>query len=171
MSGIQKLQTIQIYRFVALWLALLVHASVAVADSNRRPLTFEMTVAQTDGEKGREPLFNFRIVNVSDLPLRVLDVVARPDLHDAYLETVIFSVRPRVELGRFIADPGFIDDDSFVQLAPGEMLEYALPLSQTVYGMLPPGDYQAYGGFRPDPLDEQGLGYYLSTPVEFTISE
>lgn len=150
---------------------LLVYASVATAEGGGRPIKFEMTITNIVGERGSELQFNFRIVNVSDATVRILNVAERPDLHDAYLGIDISRRGPGDELETVIADPDFPDENSFIELAPGEVLEHALPLSKTVYGPLPPGDYRARGTYRPDPLGVQGLGHYVSEAVEFTISE
>jgi hypothetical protein len=147
------------------------YVSGAVADNDKKPITFEMTITQFVGKRGPEPQFNFRIVNVSDAPVRVLDIAKRPDFHDAYLGIDISRRGPGDELEMMISDPNIPDENSFTELAPGEALEYALPLSRTVYVSLSPGNYWARGTYRPEPLGEQGLGNYVSETVEFTIPE
>lgn len=151
--------------------AVLTTASNATADGAGRPITFEMTVTRVSGERGPEPHFNFRIVNVSRVPVRVLDIVKRPDFHDAYLEIRIYPQGPGVEISREISDPDLSLENAFTELAPGQALEFALPLSRTVYGRLPPGDYQAHGVYRPDPMEDRELGTYFSDIMEFSISE
>lgn len=164
---------VRIWRFllVAVAATLVGAASNAAAEDAARPITFEMTVMRISGERGPEPQFNFRIVNVSRAPVRVLDIVKRPDFHDAFLSINISCRGPGGELARDISDPDLSLENAFTELAPGQSLEFALPLSRTVYGRLPPGEYWAHGVYRPDPMEEHGLGTYISEIVEFRISE
>jgi len=98
---------------------------------------------------GARPQF---VITVSPIATaqRILKFAERSDLRHNYAEVIVTASRKRVEVPRFISDPGPTSEGDYVQLNPGQRLEFkhdGMPYALTE---LPPGNYSAVVRLRAD---------------------
>lgn len=124
----------------------------ANAMADERLLNLHLTVSwgKVNGEK--IPFFDIKITNISHTPIRALDVRNRPDFIDSYCDVQITPLTRDFELSRSISDPNIINDTDFIELAPGQSVEFKEIILPIDYRELVPGRYKAYAIYRVDPI-------------------
>ena len=81
---------------------------------------------------------------------RIMKFAERSDLRHNYAELIVTANGKRVDVRRFISDPGPTSDGDYVQLNPGQALKFmhdGMPYDLTE---LPPGTYSAVVRLRTD---------------------
>lgn len=128
-------------------------ADRATANGHTQIIDMKLTVSWREDADPRIPYFNIKITNVSDMSMRVLDIRERPDFVDLYCDVVIVPLDMDFEIERAIADPNVINEADYVELAPGESLEFKSILLPIDYQTLIPGKYKAHAVYRIDPVN------------------
>ena len=130
----------------------------------------DMKLTLTWGKEGNYeiPYFNIVITNISDKRVRALDIRNRPDFVDSYVNVDIVPLDRSFELSRAIADPNEINDNDFVELSPGEILEFKSIILPIDYREIVPGKYVAQAEYRIDPV-RWPLEIYKSDEVIFEM--
>ena len=132
------------------------------------PIELQLTVTWGVVNNSKIPLFNIAITNVSTAQIRVLDVRNRTDFVDSYLDVQIVPLDRNFELSRAISDPNEINEIDFVELSPGEILEFKSIMLPIDYRELVPGQYIAQGVYRIAPT-RRPLEIYKSDEVIFEM--
>src|SRR5687767_8429704 len=130
-------------------LALLVGSASVLAPKSPqicRGFAATLRVMPTTFQRGTQPRFAVVLKNLSEKPVRLLDVRdgRRPDLAQSYYEIIIEQNQRAVkDLPRAISDPGPVEAADFFALSPGAIVEAPLttPLDLSA---LPGGRYSAH---------------------------
>ena len=114
---------------------------------------------------GARPQF---VVTVSPITTtqRIMKFAERSDLRHNYAELIVTENGKRVDVSRAISDPGPTSDGDYVQLNPGQRLEFkhdGMPYTLTE---LPPGNYSAVVRLRADWRLEAATSNTVSFVVE-----
>ena len=114
---------------------------------------------------GAPPQF---VVTVSPITAtqRIMKFAERSDLRHNYAELIVTANGKRVDVTRFISDPGPTSDGDYVQLNPSQRLEFkhdGMPYALTE---LPPGTYSAVVRLRADWRVEAVTSNTVSFAVE-----
>jgi len=157
------------FTLVAFLLLLMLPAGNPVeAASDLPPVEIKLTLTWKSEENGKIPYFDMAVTNVSDTPIRALDVRNRPDFIDSFCDVQIAPLDKSFELSRMISDPNIIDDADYVWLAPGESVEFKAIKLPIDYRELVPGKYTAQGVYRIDPI-RRPLLIYKSEEIVFEM--
>lgn len=149
-------------------------ASVQVPKSPQicRGVEATLRVMPTTFRRGTRPSFAVVLKNVSEKPVRLLDVRdgRRPDLAHSYYE-VIFEQNDRAlkDLPRAISDPGPVEAADFFVLSPGAIVEAPLTTPADL-SVLRGGQYSAQVRITLDPFSER-IPKCLSARTSFTVSK
>ena len=143
--------------FLVLLILLVGNPVTAATDSS--PVEIRLTVTWNSGRSGKIPYFDMAITNVSDTPIRALDVRNRTDFIDSFCDVQIAPLDESFELSRMISDPNVIDDTDYVWLAPQETVEFKAIQLPIDYRELVPGKYTAQAVYRIDPIQRPLLIY------------
>jgi hypothetical protein len=152
-------------------------AEAALAEAQRaldgparhgKPLSLSLEVVEPAIGVGTTPTFRLTVKNTSERAEKVLDIRRRPDLQDTYYELEVTKDGERVNVPRAISDPGPINDEAFLSLAPGESVTFVLSRFAQALERLPPGRYEASVRFWQDPYQGHETSYN-SPEVSFTV--
>lgn len=139
---------------LAACLAFFVSLNISILWAQTGSASIEMALTLTWGVKDKQeiPYFNITITNVSIERISVVDIRNRLDFIDSFLDVEIVPTDNSFELSRMISDPNTVTDADFVELDPGEVLEFKLIELPIDYSELVPGKYVAQGKYRIDPV-------------------
>ena len=113
-----------------------------------------LRVTPTTLQRGTKPRFAVVLKNVSQKPIRLLDVRdgRRPDLAESYYEIIVEqNGRALRDLPRAISDPGPIQAADFFVLVPGASIETTISTTADL-SAVPAGSYSAYVRITIDPF-------------------
>jgi hypothetical protein len=149
-------------------------ASVQLSKSPQicRGVEATLRVMPSTFRRGTKPKFAVVLRNVSETPVRVLDVRdgRRPDLAHSYYE-IMFEQNEQAlkDLPRAISDPGPVEAADFFVLSPGATVEAPLTTPADL-SALPGGSYSARVRITRDPFSER-IPKCLSARTSFTVSK
>jgi hypothetical protein len=113
---------------------------------------------------GARPRFVVTVSPVSTTQ-RIMKFAERSDLRHNYADLTVTQNGKRVEVSRIISDPGPTSDSDYIQLNPGQRLEFGHDGLPYILTELPPGKYSAVVVLRPD----WRLEAATSNAVSFTV--
>lgn len=139
------------------------------AAGDNKIIDMKLTITWREDSDLRIPYFNIIITNISGTSLRALDIRERPDFVDLYCDVVIVPLDANFEIERFIADPNVINETDYVELNPGESLEFKSIVLPIDYRVLVAGKYKAHAVYRIDPINRP-KEIYRSDEIIFEIN-
>ena len=146
------------------------NAQVPNSPQTCRSVEATLRVTPTSFRRGTQPTFSVILKNVSDKPIRLLDVRngRRSDLAHSYYEIVFEQNDLTVNnLPRAISDPGPVASADFFVLSPGAIAE-ALLSTPADLSALPVGEYSAHVRITLDPFGD-AIPSCLSARTPFRV--
>ena len=125
--------------------------SIVATLASAGPIAMSLRIDPPEVEAGTSPVFVVTIANITKDPIRILNFSAREDLQGAYLPVEIRQGGAKVNLPRFISDPGPISDDAYQPIAPHQSAVVRIHSIPAAVHLLTPGEYTAVVQYR-EPL-------------------
>ena len=140
---------------------LLLPAAFAVAAE----LSVQLRTASATFKQGHLPRFIVTIQNAANSTIKVVDVVKRSDLKDAYARFSVTESGKPVKVPIAISDPGPISEGDLLTLSPMQALTFEHSGFPLGLDRLRPGSYEAKLVFYPN----VGSSAVTSNTVSFRV--
>lgn len=150
------------------FISFIIISDMAFSESDDKELELGVFVSNTSYDNRENIRFEISIKNISDLPLRVLNVSDRPDLQYFYFDIIIVNLDGGVDYPPPFANPAPINENDYIVLKSGESLALSAIPYLTDVRTLAKGRYKAYVRYMADPMADDAK-FYISPEVRFSI--